>query len=293
MPITTSPLSPALGAEIHGLDVAALGDEDRVRLREAFLEYGVLLVKGLAAMTPEQQVELSSVFGECAIHPIPTIRLKGHPEIIVLAADVADGLAEDDPAREDIVGQIPWHSDLTYTASPSRGSLLLARVVPPELGLTGYIDTAAVYDALPGDLRERIEGRSAVHSLGPIQEALKSAARADEEMEGGDAPVFDQVVHPLVHEHPESGRKVLNVSPAFVQSIEGLSEEESRTLIDELIAFATDDRFVYLHRWEDGDLIAWDNWRTMHLATGHKKKHARRMHRTTLAPGRVPGELAA
>ncbi len=293
MPITTTPLSPALGAEIHGLDVARLDDADRARLRAAFLEDGVLLVKGLADMSPEQQVELSSVFGECAIHPIPTIRLKGHPEIIVLAADVAEGLAEDDPAREEVVGQIPWHSDLTYTDSPSRGSLLLARVVPPELGMTGFIDTAAVYDALPDDLRARIEGRSAVHSLGPIQEALKSAARADDEMEGGDAPTFEQVVHPLVHVHPESGRKVLNVSPAFLQSIEGLAEAESRALIDELVAFATDDRFVYLHQWDEGDLIVWDNWRTMHLATGHKRKHARRMHRTTLAPGRVPGELAA
>jgi taurine dioxygenase len=293
MTITTTPLSEALGAEVHGLDPAHLDETDRQALREAFLEYGVLLARGLAGMTPEQHIELSRVFGECAIHPIPTIRMKGHPEIIVLAAEIGDTLAEDDPTREDIVGHIPWHSDLTYTASPCRGSILVARVVPPELGMTGYIDTAAVYDALPDDLRERIEGRNAIHSLGPIQEALKSAARADYEMEGGEAPAFEQVKHPLVHVHPESGRKVLNVSPAFIQSIEGLPEEESRALIDELIAFATQDRFVYLHRWEVGDLIVWDNWRTMHLATGHKKKHGRRMHRTTLEPGRLPGALAA
>lgn len=112
-------------------------------------------------------------------------------------------------------------------------------------------------------------------------------------MEGGDAPHFEQVVHPLVHEHPESGRKVLNVSPALIQSIEGPSGEESRALIRALITCAIDDRFVYLHPWEEGELIAWDNWRTMHLATGHRKKPARRMHRTTLAPGRSPSSLAA
>lgn len=293
MTIEIEPLSGVLGAEIRGLDPEHVDAGDRAQLRQAFLEHGVLLMRGLAELSPEQHIELSRIFGECAIHPIPTIRLKQHPEIIVLAVDVADSLAADDPAREEVVGQIPWHSDLTYTDSPSRGSLLLARSVPPELGLTGYVDTAAVYDALPESLRDRIEGRRAVHALGPIQEALKSAARANAETEGGDAPGFEQVTHPLVHEHPETGRKVLNISPAFVRRIEGLSEPESQALIEELVAFATQDRFVYMHRWEVGDLIAWDNWRTMHLATGHKKKHARRMHRTTLAPGGLAKEVAA
>lgn len=288
MAIEISPLSSALGAEIHGLDPARVDDADRDRLQEAFLEHGVLLARGLEAITPEQHIALSLVLGECAIHPIPTLRLKGFPEIIVLAAERDETLAEDDPDGDEIVGEIPWHSDLTYTAQPSRGSLLVARVVPPELGRTGFVDTAAVYDALPRALRSEITGRRATHCLGPIQAALQSAARSDDEMEGGHAPAFEQVVHPLVHEHPESGRKVLDVSPAFIQSIEGLPEDESRALLDELIAFATRQEFVYLHDWEAGDLIVWDNARTMHRATGHKKKHARRMHRTTLAPGRVP-----
>ena len=258
MTITTSPLSDALGARIHGLDPARVDAADRASLRESFLEYGVLLAKGLADMDARpahRALRVSSANARSI--PFPTIRLKGHPEIIVLAAELGDTLAEDDPSREEIVGQIPWHSDLTYTDSPSRGSLLLARVVPPELGRTGFIDTAAVYDALPEDLRARIEGRRGIHSLGPIQEALKSAAQADDEMEGGEAPAFEQVVHPLVHAHPESGRRVLNVSPAFIQRIEGLPEEESRGLLDELIAFATQDRFVYLHQWEVGDLLIW------------------------------------
>jgi taurine dioxygenase len=215
MTITTTPLSGALGAEVHGLDPNLVDEADRAHLRAAFLEYGVLLARGLADMTPDQHIELSGVFGACAIHPIPTIRLKGHPEIIVLAAELGDTLREDDPSREEIVGQIPWHSDLTYTDAPSRGSLLLARAVPPELGMTGFIDTATVYDALPQELRARVAGRRAIHSLGPIQAALRSAARSDDEMEGGEPPTFEQVTHPLVHGHPESGRRVLNVSPAF------------------------------------------------------------------------------
>lgn len=293
MAITLAPLSGPLGAEIHGLAPDHVDELDRTRLREAFLEYGVLLARGLTDLTPEQHVEITRIFGEPSIHPIPTIRLKGHPEIIVLAGDANESLAEDDPAGEEVVGQIPWHSDLTYTDSPSRGSLLLARVVPPELGETGYIDTAAVYDALPDALRTRIAGRRAIHSLGPIQEALKSAARTDAEMEGGDAPVFESVTHPLVHQHPESGRSVLNISPAFLQGIEGLPTRESDSLVEDLKGFALQDRFVYLHEWQVGDLVFWDNWRTMHRAIGHKRKHSRRMHRTTLAPGRIANEAAA
>jgi len=293
MAITISPLAGPLGAEIHGLDPERLHEGDRARLREAFLEYGVLLARGLDDLTPLQHVELTRIFGEPSIHPIPTIRLKGHPEIIVLAGDADPSLAEGDPTGEEIVGQIPWHSDLTYTDSPSRGSLLLARVVPPELGQTGYIDTAALYDALPDSLRTRIAGRRAIHSLGPIQDALKSAARTDAEMEGGDAPAFEAVTHPLVHEHPESGRNVLNISPAFLQGIEGLSASESDALVADLKDFALQDRFIYLHEWQVGDLVFWDNWRTMHRATGHKRKHSRRMHRTTLAPGRIASEAAA
>ena len=291
--ITTEKLPGGLGARVHGMDPADLDAEARERLRAALVEHALLVVQGLEEMTPEQHVELSRVFGACAIHPIPTIRLKGHPEIIVLGSDLVDALPADDPTRDDILGEIPWHSDLTYTDSPSRGALLLARTVPPELGLTSWVDTAAVYDALPEMLRQQIEGRRAVHSLGPIQESLRSVARANAEMDGGEPPAFEQVVHPLVHEHPESGRRALNVSPAFVQTVEGLPDAEGRALLDELIAFATQDRFVYQHHWEVGDLVVWDNWRTMHRATGHRKKHARRMHRTTLAPGRIAAGVAA
>ncbi len=290
MNLSIEPLrDAAFGAEVRGLDPDRIDDTDRSRLRQAFLDHGLLLMKGLEAISPEQHVELSRIFGVPTIHPIPTIRLAECPEIIVLEAEGGDSLAANDPTRNEVVGSIPWHSDLTYTDSPSRGSLLIARVVPPEMGQTGYVDTATVYDALPGSLRERIEGLRAIHSLGPLQDSLKSAARATADTEGGELPTFEHVVHPLVHVHPDSGRKVLNISPAFIQRIEGIAESESDSLIEALTEFATQDRFVHLHAWEVGDGVLWDNWRTMHSATGHRRRHSRRMHRTTLAPGPIPG----
>jgi taurine dioxygenase len=284
MTITFSPLCPALGAEIHGLDLKRLDDTDRATLRRALPEHGVLLARGLD-LTPEDHVALTRVFGEPDIHPIEAIRLEGHPEVIVLAAGRFDQVRPDDPGAEDLVGQISWHSDLTYTAFPSRGALLYARTIPPEGGQTGFIDLANVYDALPDAMKRRIEGLSVVHSLGPLQQSIHQAAATDYARDPSTVPDFEPVVHPLVHRHPETGRRVLDISPAFAQSIVGLAEEESTELLRELREFATQRRFSYFHPWQVGDLIVWDNWRTMHVATGHKRRHRRIMHRTTLRGG--------
>ena len=284
MTIAFSPLCPALGAEIHDLDLKTLADGDRAALRAAFSEHGVLLARGLD-LSPDDHVALTRVFGEPDIHPIEAIRLEGHPEIIVLAAGRFDQVRPGDPGAEDLVGQISWHSDLTYTAFPSRGALLYARTVPPEGGQTGFVDLAKVYDALSDECKRRIEGLSVVHSLGPLQQSIRQAAETDYAQDMSSVPDFQPVVHPLVHRHPETGRRVLDISPAFAQSIVGLAEEESASLLRELRDFATQRRFSYFHPWQVGDLIVWDNWRTMHVATGHKRRHRRVMHRTTLRGG--------
>lgn len=280
--VSLEPLAAApLGARVHGLDPRALGASDEETLRAALVDYGVLVVSGLS-LTPDQHVALTRVFGDPAIHPIEAIRLTGHPEIIVLAVDIGGDLEDGDPRAREVVGHIPWHTDLTYTATPSRGALLYALEVPPEGGETGFIDTAAVCDALPKNLLDRATGRRAIHGVGPIQGQLKSAVATLDEYSGPAVPDFPHVVHPLVHRHPHSGRRVLNISPAFMQAIVGMPDDESERLLAELRAFATQDRFAYHHQWQAGDLVIWDNWRTMHTATGHQQRYARRMHRTTL-----------
>ena len=226
--------------------------------------------------------------GEPAIHPIESIRLHGVPEIIELSIDLTDRIPPDDPRGDEMIGDISWHSDLTYTAEPSRGSLLLAVDVPPDGGDTGFVDMAMVYAALPPVTRSRIESLELVHSFAEIpDEQLEPAVRAAESG-ASSLPDFPRVAHPLVHRHPISGQRVLNISPSFARAVVGWSKADSTELLAELEAFATQDSFTYFHRWNAGDLVIWDNWRTMHTATGHKRRYRRRMLRTTVRGAPLP-----
>lgn len=293
MPVTITPMA-GFGGRIGSLNVHSLTTAERTELNEALAQHGVLVAHGLQ-LDPHEQVELTCVFGEPEIHPIESIRLPGVPEVIELKVDLTDQVDPDDPASGVVVGDIAWHSDLTYTVEPSRGSLLYAVDVPAEGGDTGFVDSARVYAAMPEDLRHRIEGLEVVHSLGRRTETqLKKAANelelkraVTEPATSADsaAPMFPEVVHPIVHRHPVSGQPVLNISPMFARSIVGWSDAESRALLDELTEFATQARFTYFHRWSVGDLVIWDNWRTMHIATGHPKRYRRRMLRTTIYGG--------
>jgi taurine dioxygenase len=270
MAVTLRPMV-GFGAEVDGLDVGTLTSTDRDTLRAGLAEHGILVVRGLE-LTPDEHVELTRVFGVPDIHPIGSIRLPGTPEIIDLRADAGTANG-DDATGDEVVGDIRWHSDLTYVAEPTRGALLYAVVVPAVGGDTGFVDTVRVYAEMPEDLRRRIAGLEVVHSFGGRLVDLTGA------------PEFPPVTHPIQHRHPVTGQPALNVSPLFACGIVGWSDDDGRALLDELAEFATQDRFTYFHRWTPGDLVAWDNWRTMHIATGHPKRYARRMLRTTVRGG--------
>lgn len=279
MALEFRPMEP-FGAEVLGLgNPSALTDTERDVLDRELARRGVLVVRGLDP-TPEQHVELTRAFGEPDIHPMESIRMDGVPEIIELKVDLTEHVRGDDDGDR-VIADIAWHADLTYVDRPSRGALLRAVDVPPVGGDTLWIDMAHVYSLLPVALRRRIDGLEVIHSL----EDPRVAAHDD--MTGAATTEFPPVVHPLVHRHPVSGDPVLNISPAFVRGIVGMSDDQSAGLLDELAEFATRDEFIYRHRWTIGDVVMWDNWRTMHLATGHPKRYRRHMRRTTIRGGTV------
>lgn len=251
------------------------------RLNEALVNSGVLVFKE-AHLDDAEHLRLSGCLGECELHPIEEIRSSIVPELILLRAD---GVGSDHPRAGDTVGRIPWHSDLTYTAAPPRAAVLRALVVPPVGGQTAFINTARVFRELPPALRKQTLGRNVRHSFErsaslQIEEAAKAGATSLREM-----PRFESVVHPLVSSHPISGQPVLTISPEFVDVVVGMPEEDSTELLNELIAFATAERFVYRHEWTEGDVVIWDNAQTIHAALGHERRYSRMMMRTTIGGG--------
>lgn len=300
--LTVKPLSKAVGVIVSGIDASRPQDDaTRKELRDLYSEYGLLLFRD-QQLTPEQHIAFSRIFSELDIHPFEQVRLEGYPEIIELS-NRRNPVPPDQ--QEQVIGKIPWHSDLTYTVKPCRGAVLLARAIPEAGGETGFVDTAAAYDSLSEEMKQRIDRLELQHSNRQIVQSAVKVGRETPQPNAGnsgddyetkvetDPAAFPDIIHPIVATHPETGRKALNVSPAFARFIVGMAEEESRALLDELIAHATSSRFAYVHSWRLGDMIIWDNWRTLHMATGHKAKYLREMHRTTLSAEYDMGRVAA
>jgi alpha-ketoglutarate-dependent 2,4-dichlorophenoxyacetate dioxygenase len=156
------------------------------------------------------------------------------------------------------LGNRLWHTDSSFKRLPARASLLYARSIPPIGGHTEFADERAAYKALPEDLKRRLQGLVAEHSIFNSRARLGFTEFSDEEREG-----MPPVPQALVRVIPESGRKSLYLA-SHAGRIFGMPEPEGRALIDELIAHATQRQFVYTHRWRVHDLVIWDDRCTMH-----------------------------
>lgn len=278
------PLPKHVGSDIRGLAPQDVGEAEEALLREAFLRNSVLLVRD-AKLTPEAHIALTRIFGEPEIHPMAPARPGQPPEIIEPSYEAQD---TNDP--DEIVGHIPWHADQTYAERPCRGALLRAIEIPPEGGQTGFVDTAAVCEALPEGLKEQIDGLEVVHRLARAHRLL--GLRHDEDKSRELADRFPDRVRPLVRVDPTSGIRSLDISPMFADAVVGWPADESEALLTRLRDFATQSRFVYWHDWQPDDLVIWNNYRTLHSAAGHKNRYVRTMNRTTIT-GDVDGRRAA
>ncbi|GHT83663.1 hypothetical protein FACS1894116_05640 [Betaproteobacteria bacterium] len=275
------PLAGApLGAEVLGIDVGRpLSGGDFDRLHQAYLDYGLLIFRD-QHLTPAQHIAFSRLWGDLLVHVLHQFQLPGHPEIFVISNIVENGR----PVGLADAGKF-WHSDLSYVSPPSLGAILYAQELPQEGGDTLFASQQQAYDTLPGVLQRRLEGLRAVHSY------TSRYAEEPEVFKGVVRPVLSEaqlakvesVVHPVVRHHPETGRKGLFVNANFTTHIVDLPDEESRQLLDELFEHSVRPEFIYRHRWQENDLLFWDNRSLIHLATGTPKQFRRRLHRTTIA----------
>jgi taurine dioxygenase len=181
-----------------------------------------------------------------------------------------------------------WHSDLSTTLRPARASLLRSEVIPPVGGDTMFSNMYLAYETLSEAMKRILEPLEAIHDM-TVARQLRGRDPADlAEVRRRNPPV----VHPVVRVHPETGRKALYVSEMTTIGIAGMTEDESRPLLQYLYEHSVRPEFTYRHRWQVGDVLAWDNRCTMHLALDdYDLRVPRKMYRTTLL-GEESGRFA-
>jgi alpha-ketoglutarate-dependent taurine dioxygenase len=280
--LTFDRLGPSFGAEVIGLDLRSVTDEQVLAIREALVASKVLFFRG-QDLTDTDQVELGRRLGELtAGHPVATSNAAAeHPEIYDI-----------DSADPEFSFSDVWHTDVTFMEKPPLGSILRAVRLPSYGGDTSWVDSQLAYESLSAPVRDLVDQLSAVHDGNREWGAYLRRRGTGNLWDGEAVTELTPVEHPVVRVHPESGRKGLFVNPGFTSHIVGVSDAESRAILDLLFAHLTKPEHTIRHRWQLGDVGIWDNRSTSHYAN-RDYTEVRTMRRITLAGDRPVGPSAA
>jgi alpha-ketoglutarate-dependent taurine dioxygenase len=227
------PLTGALGAEVLGIDLTDLDDARWHALYATWLEHLVLFFPG-QSLDPDAHVELGRRFGTPEIHPYIPKRDDEHPEIVVI--DTVGGGAEF------------WHTDVTFSPTPPMASILQMVMNPPRGGDTMFTNQYLAYEMLSEPMRDLLQGLTAVHSAAPFGHPEQN------------------VTHPVVRTHPDTGRQSLFVNRTFTSHVVELQRSESDALLDYLYTWSEQPRFQCRYAWHEGTIGIWDNRCTQHYA---------------------------
>lgn len=261
--VDTVALSPALGVRVTGVD-NILDDAVIGRCLEALKWRGVLLIRGLS-LDDEAQLAFSRKLGP--------VLAPGGQEIFKVSLDPSKN-----PAAEYLKGTFNWHIDDTTNEVPAKATMLTARHVAMVGGGTEFANTYAAYENLPEHERKRYEGLRVVHSF-EVAQRLFVPDPSEKELAGWrTVPTRESS---LVWRRRD-GRQSLVIG-ATADHIVGMKPDESRTLLDELLDWTTQERFCYTHEWQVGDVVIWDNTGILHRALPYDPSSERTLHRTTIA----------
>jgi taurine dioxygenase len=277
MALRISPLtSSGFAAEATGADLSeSITGETARTLQDAARDHPVLVMR-TDGLTTAQLLALAGVFGEPQVQLLEEYRSSAHAAVSVISSDQTD--ARGDGRR--IVFGGAWHTDDSYLAVPAKATMLYAEVIPPTGGDTLFADTTAAYEALDTDTRADLDGMRAIHKyLSRRNVNVVPTRSASEEAQ---TPAVD---HPVVRTDRATGRRSLYLNPNRMESVVGLTDEASDSLLDRLIEHAVQDRFVFRHVWQPHDVVLWDNGRSMHRATADYGDARREMHRILLRGG--------
>lgn len=272
--ITVRPLGPVMAAEVIGADLSRhVSDAELATFQDAFNRYKVLVYRD-QNLIPEQLLAFSKRWGPLGEHIMPGAASDDYEEINVMSNKGADGKPtgrHPDPTAK------RWHTDRSYMPRPAMATFLYGVEVPAVGGDTLFANGTMAYDALPDEVRTRIDRLNAIHSVEHSRRMGGVALATEYELKR--AP---PVRHPLARPHPATGSKAIYCG-CHAWKVEGLPDDEGRALLDYLIDFAVQERFQYRHKWRAHDLLMWDNRCVFHAATDYDTaKELRVMYRTVV-----------
>jgi taurine dioxygenase len=278
------PLSEHFGAVISDCDVAGLDARDVDGVRWLLYENKVLLFKRVS-MDPPAYIRFAGLLGDIVPFVDPDYHHPDYQQIFVVSNINRDGQT----CGKDRVGYY-WHSDSSFLNNPLPITMLHAQQVPDEGGQTAFIDMSHVYAALPEDIRAFVDAYSARHegkwkyliTKDDVGLSIEDVLERDEQM-------VPSSVHPLTVAHPVTGRKALYFSEGVTRRVIGISAEASEELLGHLIKYVVNDTSRYIHRWEEGDLLIWDNRSVIHHAYPAAAGQPRLMFRIGVSDRRLQG----
>lgn len=277
------PLTGTFAAEVVGLDLRQPLGELATELSRALAEHKVLVFRG-QHLSPTELVALGRQLGELTdAHPVLPPLDAEHPEVLEIDAI----RSRTDPRYRDEYENDTWHTDVSFKPDPPLGSILSGVVIPPYGGDTAFVDLQHAYDTLSAPIRRLVDELDAEHD-GRHEFARFLAEHPEGGRWNGERfTVLEPVVHPVVRAHPVTARPGLFVNPTFTTRILGLSRDESKALLDLLYRHIVQPERTFRHRWQQGDVVMWDNRATLHMGVRDFGEAARVLHRVTLR-GAVP-----
>ena len=273
-----TPSGQACGARITGLDLSKpLPTNTLQGIRDAWLEHHVLAFPD-QRLDDEDLVRVTQALGDVGDDPFFVPINKKTPVVALTrrADEQAPVFAEN------------WHTDWSFKKYPPIGTCLYSLVVPPVGGNTGFANQQLALAQMPDELRNRLEGKVALHSAAAAYGPQGTYGEKDQGNDRSMKILFSEQAnksepHPIVVKHPESGNDTLFGTVGYIHTIVGLEEDQSQQLIMDLHHWQTREEFQYTHVWEPNTLVVWDNRSVLHRAYGGYDGYARELHRLTIA----------
>jgi taurine dioxygenase len=266
------------GAIIEGLDLGKPLDSSEVAaLRQAWLRSHLLIFPN-QDLSDDDLERFSLYFGDFGNDPF-IAPIDGRDHVIAVERKANE--------KAPVFAEV-WHSDWSFQAVPPAGTCLYSITIPPIGGDTGYINQHKALAEMPPSLREKIEGKMAIHSARTGYSPDGLFGNKEQESDRSMRIIVSEEAnethrHPLIRRHPETGVEGLFGCFGYIIGIEGMSDKDSRELLMEVYHWQTRDEFIYMHSWQENMLVMWDNRSVLHKANGGYDGYDRLLHRTTIA----------